>query len=302
MKNEELNELRDIAFEITIDPNNPLHAASAEDVVKVLSAYINSYKSYLTVKIQSENKSQEEVAEIIRDTKLMVVDTDFNSFHSSLAPYNPNNPSTMTVFNNYKSEILEADMDNYGDLKRLRDDYTKEQLHAIYNPIFAVTSRNYSLKIKTNKTGERKVNKPRKEFETYFKPTKTKIIKESEDKLFQVVVQAADINSFSKKDIIYSSILEHETYPLSLDRIKSNEKTIYLHDTINCMVEYSDDLYFITYKDLNIEVWGETREDAEQAFKFTFYSLVVNYAEEDDSNLTNDAILLKNKLITMIRK
>jgi hypothetical protein len=302
MKNENLKELREIAFEITIDPNNALHAATAEDVVKVLSAYISSYKSFLTIKLHSENKSEEEITETLKESKLIVVDTDFNSFHSSLAPFNPHDHSVLSVFNDYKSEILDADVDSYTDLRNLRNEFTKEQLHLIYSPIFSVINRNYSLKIKTENKGERKVKKPIKEFETYFKNTKEKIVKENQDKLFQFFVQTPDINSFSKKDIIYSSVLEHKTYPYTTDRIIFSNKIIYLHDNITCNVEYIDDLYFISYGELNIQVWGETREEAEEAFHFTFYSLVINYAEDNDENLTNDAILLKNKLTTMIRK
>lgn len=303
MSNPELEHLRDIAFEITIDPNNPLHAASAEDVVQVLNAYIASFKSYLEIKLKSDSKTPDEIGEILKDAKLMVVDTDFNSFHSSLVGYNPVNNQPIPFFDNYKSEIIESNLDSYQDVLELRNNYTKEELRSIYNPIFSATSKNYSLKIKTNRISEKKVNKPRKEFETYFKPKRisSEILPE-ENKLYSVIVQTPDLNSISTKNIIYSSELEHETYPLILDRIEFADRKILLHDNILCNVTYEDGLYFISYKDLNIEVWGETRVKAEEAFKFTFYSLIINYAEEDDNRLTDDAIHLKNKLVTMIRK
>ena len=301
MDNEELSKLRQIAFEVTIDPNNSLHAASAEDVIKVLSAYIASFKSYLEIKLQSENRSDEDVKDVVKNTKLLVVDTDFNSYHSSLAAYNPSVPATIAVFDKYKTDILDADMDNYSDMLRLRNSYTKEELNAIYNPIFLALSNNYSLKVKANNGIERKVKKPKKEFATYFKPIKTKVKTEDTDKIFQIFVQSPDLKNISTKDIIYSSELLHETYPYTLDRIFYNNKQIFLHDTITCDVEYIDGLYFISYNDLKIEAWGESRKEAENAFDFTFYSLVLNFAEEEDVKLTHDAIVLKDKLNTMIR-
>lgn len=296
-----LKHLRDIAFEVTIDPNNAVHAASAEDVVKVLNAYINSYKSYLTIKLKSENSSEEDIKETLKNTQLLVVNTEFNSYHNSLAPYNPSNGISTTLFNDYKSEIIDADLDNYSDLLSLKDQFTKEELFSIYNPIFNAISNRYTLKVKTDKGIVRKVKRPNKEYSTYFKPKKGKIKIQNDDKLFQVFVQSHDLKNISAKDIIYSSELEHETYPYTLDRINFNDISIYFHDSITCEVDFIDDLYFISYADLNIEVWGGSRLEAQKAFDFTFYSLIINYAQEDDKNLTTDAIILKDKLNTMIR-
>ncbi|MBO9690868.1 MULTISPECIES: hypothetical protein [Chryseobacterium] len=306
MDDKELSNLREIAFEVTIDPKNPVHAASAEDVVKVLKAYIDSYKSFLAAKLRSENNSEEEISATIKETQLLIVDTDFNSFHSAIAPYNPNSHNTTSFFNQYKSDILSLDVDNYSNVLALRNKFTKKELQAIYGPIFSVISNKYDLKVKTSTELEVTVKKPRKSFNTYFKERKEKIMVEREvnkdnGKLFQVFVQTSDLNHISTKDILYSSELPHETYPYTLDKVTYNEKTIYFHDTIICQVDYEDDLYFISYPELKIEVWGESRKEAENAFDFTFYSLVLNYVKEKDENLTNDAIQLKNKLKTMIR-
>lgn len=298
---EELSYLREIAFEVTIDPKNSIHAATAEDVVKVLKAYIASYKAFLSIKLKTKLNSDEEVNDIISKTQLLVVDSNFNSYHSCLASYNPHSTTVLSIFNEYKSDILETDMDSYSDMLRLRNSFSKEELNSIYSPIFSALSIRYNLNVKSNKGIERKVIKPRKEFATYFKPHKVNVKKEDTDKIFQIFVQSPDLKNISTKDIIYSSELLHETYPYTLDKISFDEKQILLHDTIDCNVEYVDELYFISYKDLKIEAWGESRKDAEEAFDFTFYSLVINFANEEDAKLTDDAIVLKNKLNTMIR-
>ncbi|MCQ9638590.1 hypothetical protein MP478_04245 [Chryseobacterium sp. WG14] len=302
MNNNELSQLRKIAFEVTIDPNNAVHAASAEDVIKVLNAYILSYKAYLEIKLKAESNSEEVIKETLKNTKLLVVDTEFNSYHNCLAPFNPHETGIIKVFQDYKTDILSVDVDNYSEVLELRNEFTKEELHLIYSPIFSATSDSYTLKIKSDDGIVRKVKKPIKEFATYFKPVKEKVKKtEDGDKLFQVYVHSPDLKNISPKDIIYSSELEHETYPYTFDRLFYNGKNIYLNDSITCNVEYFDELYFISYPDLRIEAWSNTRSEAVEAFNFTFYSLVINYLEEDDDNLTNDAIVLKNQLQTMIR-
>jgi len=293
----DLKELRDMAFDITIDPNNSIHSASADDVVKVLNAYISSYKNFIAVKLKAEEKSPEEISKAVTEAKLLVVNTEFNSYHNSLAP---SDYSNFSYFESYKDDVLDTDVDNYGQLQELIHKYNKEELYAIFNPIFSATSKDYSLKVKTD-AGERKVKKPTQSFAIYFKPSKKKEVKEDSDKIFQIYVQSKDLKTISKKDIIYSAELEHKTYPYSIDRITTQDKLIFLNDTIHCNVEFKDDLYFIGFDDLNINVWGETRKEAEEAFDFTFYSLVINYVEEDDKLLSHDAIVLKNTLITMIR-
>lgn len=301
MKSETLQILREIAFEFTIDPNNPVHAADAADVVSVLNAYITSYKSYLEIQLKKENQSEDAIKETIKNTKLLVVDTEFNSYHNCLAPYNPQDNRVIPVFNNYKEEILEADMHDYSDMQRLINSYTKEQLHSIYSPIFSAISNNYSIKVKTSEGKEKKVVRPKKEYATYFKPPKTKKVEHDNNKLFQVYVESSDLKSISSRNIIYSAELDHATYPYTTDRIIYGGKIFYFHDSINAEVTFVDDLYFISYPDLNIEVWGDSRVEAEKAFDFTFYSLFLNYAEEDDKNLTDDAVQLKDRITTMIR-
>lgn len=301
MESKDLQQLRDIGFEVTIDPKNALHAADAADVINVLNAYITSYKSYLEIQLKKDNQSDDAIKETIKNTKLLVVDTEFNSYHNCLAPYNPQDSRVIPVFNNYKDEILEADMHDYSDMQRLITSYTKEQLHSIYNPIFSAVSNDYSLKIKTSEGKEKKVVRPKKEYATYFKPPKSKKIEINNNKLFQVYVESSDLKNISARNIIYSAELDHATYPYNPDRILYAGIVFFFYDSINAEVTFVDNLYFISYQDLNIEVWGDSREEAEKAFDFTFYSLYLNYAQEDDKNLTDDAIQLKDKLTTMIR-
>jgi hypothetical protein len=59
--------------------------------------------------------------------------------------------------------------------------------------------------------------------------------------------------------------------------------------------------YLISNNELDLTAWGNSREEAIDAFNFAFYSLYVNYYNEIDSNLTKDAVQLKNNLHKIIK-
>ena len=75
-----------------------------------------------------------------------------------------------------------------------------------------------------------------------------------------------------------------------------------LKDSISAPVIYKEEekLYYISYPDLNILVWGNDREEAEEAFQFNFISFIKTIYNEDDSNLTNKAREIKKKLTNLI--
>ena len=60
--------------------------------------------------------------------------------------------------------------------------------------------------------------------------------------------------------------------------------------------------FLITNKELDITAWGDSLEEAIDAFKFTVEATYINYFLEKDENLTDKAKILKNKLTKMIIK
>jgi len=59
-------------------------------------------------------------------------------------------------------------------------------------------------------------------------------------------------------------------------------------------------LYYISNPELDIMVWGAERQEADEAFQFSFISLVQNIYNEDDANLMKKARKIKKKLATLI--
>lgn len=86
------------------------------------------------------------------------------------------------------------------------------------------------------------------------------------------------------------------TYSFEPENIKYKNLNFILNKQLVCSVEFIDDNYIIKNNELELTVWGETRKDVEDAFNFSFYSIYKNFYLEDDSNLSSEAILLKNKL------
>jgi hypothetical protein len=93
-----------------------------------------------------------------------------------------------------------------------------------------------------------------------------------------------------------------ELYPFHPDLFRYNGKIFLLNERLECDVEYQDKFYFIKYKPLDISVWSETRDEVEDAFYFSFYSLYENLVLEDDKNLSSKAIALKGKMKKLINK
>ncbi len=70
---------------------------------------------------------------------------------------------------------------------------------------------------------------------------------------------------------------------------------------LDCEVSYDKGSYVIRNEKLDITVWGNSRDEAEAAFAFSFDALYQNFALEDDTKLTSDAIALKSDLHKIVK-
>ena len=70
---------------------------------------------------------------------------------------------------------------------------------------------------------------------------------------------------------------------------------------MECTVEFEDGNYIIKNDELDLIVWGGSRKEVEDAFNFNFSALYANYCLEDDSKLSDMAIVLKIKLNNIIK-
>ena len=96
-------------------------------------------------------------------------------------------------------------------------------------------------------------------------------------------------------------VLQNYAYPFSPETIHFENHTFVLRQRLLCDVDYQDKMYFISYDDFGISVWGKTREEVEEAFASSFYFIYKNYCTEKDEKLSSKARELKRKLKSIIK-
>ena len=96
--------------------------------------------------------------------------------------------------------------------------------------------------------------------------------------------------------------LVHDPSLYRLSYIGFNAITYELNKRLDCRVEFDNELYVIQNKEFDITVWGESRQEAEYSFAFTFHSLYQNFAIEKDAKLSVEARKLKQNLLRIVKK
>jgi len=138
-------------------------------------------------------------------------------------------------------------------------------------------------------------------------PKATKLLKGLEElKLISIKDTKKEPASVLKKGKLKSTpqsngIFE-DTYPFKPQYLMFNGINYILRERLNATVVFEEGYYIIRNELLDITVWGATRDEAEEAFAFTFHSLYENFANENDKKLTLQARRLKQILKNLIVK
>jgi hypothetical protein len=323
-----VSSLKDIAFRIHIEPLKTVEqAAKVDTVIKVLSDIIKSYNNYLEVEFFKNEGFKKiydrniKVLDTLRnELNLLIVDLNFGSFEAALAPnvlesYSPIFKNEVQdwkreTFSSYRDFIIMGDYNDYDYLKEVIKRYSDHERNKIYQPLFASVGdgKEYRLNVK---------DQAHNTIRTIFQPEKSKydiyvpkIHAEKEPPIYstaQVYLKirkegdTPKITTRNVKEILYYEELEHETYPYKPDIINYNGCVFILNKKLDCQVEFDDQHYIIKNPELDIVVWGQSREEVEEAFRFSFYSLYVNYVLEADENLSEEALSLKKILQGIIK-
>ncbi|MBK9935268.1 MAG: hypothetical protein IPP61_05045 [Cytophagaceae bacterium] len=322
-----LDQLRDIAIRFQIDPEDTIgHAAKLESVVKVLTKINESFINFLQIEFMKEPEFKKAyqsnphvLKPLIKDLDLLIVDLKFSSFEAALAPNLLDVQASLfdnhidswknTSFAEFKDEIILADFENPNYIKKITKRYTEKERLKIYQPLFSSlgNSKDFKVNFKNNVGNTIKTfHQPQKEKVRYYTPKIEKTVVEKDYGTYQVFVKAKkgeDISNLKKSDIsklLYFEELEHETYPYKPDLIKFDKKIYSLNVKLDCDVNFEENQYIIHNDFLDITVWGESREEAEEAFNFSFHSTYINYVFEEDQYLSEEAILLKNKIKSIV--
>jgi hypothetical protein len=324
-----LKKLQDLAIKLQIEPLLTVeHAAKVNTIIKVLQDFNKSYTNYFEIEFSKNESFQKIVASkphvfeaIKEDLELLAVDVNFGSFEISISPNLASRQ--ITLFNDevehwkkekyldYKENIVYADYDSSGYINELTKKYTDDERHKIFQPLFSSVGdgKNYRLNLKNNKGNVQKVlYLPKKELLPIYVAKPEKRLSISDEKTIMAFMKIkkedgeVNLKKSAIKKVYYLEELEHDTYPYKPDIIKIDDTVILLKEKLGCEVEFTDDLYYIKYSPLDICVWGNTREEAEEAFNFSFNTLYEDFAKEHDKNLTVKAKDLKIKINLLIDK
>jgi len=324
-----LNELKDIALTIYIDPVNSVgHAAKVNTILKVLGKLNESYYNYLEVEFLKKddfkaiyNTNNKVLDTLKEELDLFAVDVKFSSFQISVAP-NLVSPQTTLfkpevviwqkeTFDDYKENIIKGDFQDPKYLSKILKRYNETERAKIFQPFFSAIndSKNYSVNV-LNKTGsiERVLRPPAKDKLSLYLPKPVLQEEIPDDKTVMAYLKvkqskgAVDIKKSKIKKVLYQEEMEYDIYPFRPDTIRYDGKIILLNEKLSCDVEFNNNIYYIKYKPLDITVWAASRDDVEEAFAFSFFALYENIFLEDNSRLSKNAIAIKKKFKKLINK
>ncbi len=326
-----LQKLKETALTFQIDPLNSIgHAAKLNTVIKVLSDINKSYYNFLEIEFlknpdfkKEYNKNSKILDTFKESLDLLVVDVKFGSYETSVAPNLAEVQSPIfknevlqwkkEAFSDYKNIVVLGDYNNSSYTQKLVKRYNEEERAKIFQPLFSSIGdgKNYTLNIKSS-TGvfTKTLRQPTKERVSLFIP-KILVQKDEINDEKNYLVHAKLKNkgdgknvSFNKsniKTVHYMEELTHDTYPYKPNIIQFEKLVFFLKSKIDCSVSFEDNNYLIECSELDITVWGSTREEAEEAFAFSFYSLYKNFYLEADNKLSKDALSLKKKLKSLVK-
>lgn len=99
-----------------------------------------------------------------------------------------------------------------------------------------------------------------------------------------------------------SNVCLIDVSPIVISEFEKDNKRFKFNKQIQLLPHIDDtkQLYQLEYPDLGLDISVFTRSELEDEIKEQISLLWYEYAEEDDKNLTNDAISLKNKILSMM--
>ena len=305
-------------------------AIDIESLAKVLKSVNNSFQSYFDAELRNIYQETDgkitirvdkEIKALKEEAGLLIVDLKFASFEAAISPNSITSNLAFTylrepaqlkkkIFKSYEHDVFYSNLNDAEVIDKLEKKFSKEERVGIFKPLEETLFHPTRYSFKYGKSFE----DLRKSFKTLSPATEKKLIPPaakrpvSETLYKMYVVSDGEMDLFGNKPkikkVLATEKMERPDYPLQLHRIIHDGTEIILKDSITAEVTYEmeERLFYISYPDLNILVWGDSREDAEEAFQFNFIALIQTIYNENDSNLTNKAKVIKKKLTNLIEQ
>ena len=326
--NDLIKKLLEYSINIQIKPKKTYSdLASLKTVITVLNNLHSSFRNYIKVEFLKHEefnkiyeKDEKVLDNLIKEMELLIVDSKTGSYQTSVAPnledinYSLFDNDVLNwkrdKYNLYKADVLLADFEDLGFVENISRSYSPEERKIIYNPIFDAISDGKDYKInllgKDREKIIRTLQPPSGIRKTQIIP-KLEIMKEITEKNYVAYLRLStkgdkiDLKKPNIKEIYDIEELKYDTYPFKPEIIRYEHYVFVFKEKITCEVSYSEGLYYILYEPLEINVWGQTREETKDAFCFTFYSLYENFVLEKEENLSPKAQNLKAKIEALLK-
>lgn len=324
MQDDLLQQLRELALKIHIEPKQGIgNAATVDSVVTVLKNISASYENFLLIELGKQEALQEKMKNepgvarsIIENMKLRIVDVNFGSFDAAVAPQIVSSDLSLfsedvqsfekKAFSDYQ-QLVGADLRSMGTISDIGKKYTAEERAQIFRPLFRSTGPDYRLNIKNNQNKViRTLVKPGKEKMRFYVPNVKK--DPTPDNPTRTVLAYVELGSEDDKltksnisKVHHIAEITPGTHPFVLEEMVYENFAVDFHDKIVSAVSIEEDLFIITNEILDITVWGDTRTEAEEAFRFSLYAIYQNYYFESESKLSPDAVKLRDYLFNITK-
>lgn len=319
-----IDKLREDSIYIKLQSDKKFGGAiDINSLIKALNSLNQSYKKFLEIELSKSpdvrnitKTGKKELHDFIDESELLIVDLDFASFGAAISPNTATTQNYSNIknsislkkeaFNTYKNDVLGFNYNDNQFIKRITDKYTPEERNEIYKPIVdnLIYSKKFRLYHGTDKKKLKIVPSTLKHGiveKLIYKPSSKKVLSTNDENMYIMYVTSGYENDlFGKKPkfskVLATTKLDKAVYPYQLNEIRVNNLVLQFKNRLSAEVSFEDEMFFITYPDLNIEVWGDSREEAEEAFNFALQSIVRNIYYEKDENLTERATQLKEHL------
>lgn len=322
-----IDQLRDNAIYIKLKSGKKFGGAvDINSLIKALNSLNQSYKSFLEIGILKSpglkittKKSKKELQDFVSESELLIVDLDFASFGAAISPNTITGsvfssiPDNLKVkrkaFKSYREEVLEVDYANKAQISAILSRYNVEERNEIYKPVITnlIGSPNFQFYFGLDKSKLKKISKgiPKELVETLVPKVSKPLVTPEEEMYVMYVTSSDEVDLFGKKPkfskVLATSKLDKPVYPYQINEIKVDNTLLSFKDKLSAEVSFEDNMYFVNYPDLNIEVWGDDRQEAETAFNFALKSVIRNFYFEENAKLTKKALQLKNHIERLIK-
>lgn len=327
MPNKELELLLKKAISLQIEGLEGVgHAVPVQTLIKVLTRLQSSFNNYIEVGIQKNpdlaqgKEITPELVTLIQDKlQLLILKVQPGSVVMRMAPDMTNLQGYLfaksaadwqaMVFESYKQEVV-APAYTPSFIDSIAEKYNPEERKKIYRPFFEAVGLGqekvpYRINLVEN-TEKIKVIKTlelpeKKEQKLIIPSVRTPIKVEEEDGL--VLARIKTTNGKPHVSNIYSVVNQtFSSIPYPIERIAYKHKEYILSKKITGQMRKEENVFFLEYKDLDIEVWGESHSQVLEAFGFAFNSLYRNFVTVKESELTPKAIILRGKLTQLVKE